>query len=107
MPDREQIYSSAREDMGVWAFGALALGALFGMALPVSQRERELLEPAKRKVREAGYQARDMALEKGSEALDRAQAKVGGDEDEEHQEEETRTTQSPIIPTTSVTTPIH
>ena len=106
MPDREQISTSAREDMGLWALGALAVGALFGMALPVSDREREMLEPAKRKVREAGQQARDLAIEKGSDALDRAQAKVGGG-DEEQDRERTRTTQSPIVPTTSATTPIH
>lgn len=104
MPDREQISASAREDMGLWAFGAIALGALFGMVLPVSEKERELLEPAKRRVREAGQQARDLAIEKGSDALDQVNAKVEG---EDEQQEQTRTTQSPIIPTTTIMTPIH
>jgi hypothetical protein len=105
IPDREAITASAREDIGMWAFGALALGALFGMALPVSQREREMLEPAKRKVREATRQARDVALEKGSDALERAQAKIGGTE-ENAEERDEGSNESPIIPATTHT-PLH
>jgi hypothetical protein len=76
LPDRERIRASAYDDTGVWALGAMALGALFGFALPVSERERELLEPARRKARELGEQAKEMALEKGSEAMDKATASV-------------------------------
>jgi hypothetical protein len=105
MPDRETLSASAREDIAMWAFGALALGALFGMALPVSQREREMLEPAKRKVRDATRQARDVAVEKGSEALERAQAKVSGAE-ENNEERDEGSNESPIIPATTQT-PLH
>jgi hypothetical protein len=76
-PDRERLRASTHEDTGLWALGAMALGALFGFALPETQREREMLDPARRKARELGQQARDMALEKGSQALDKATEKVG------------------------------
>jgi hypothetical protein len=76
IPDRERIRQSAYEDVGLWAFGALALGALFGLALPETQREREILEPARRKARELGEQAKEKVLEKGSEAMDKATEKV-------------------------------
>jgi hypothetical protein len=77
LPDRERLRESARADTGMWALGALALGALFGFALPETEREREMLEPARRKARELGAQARDVALEKGSEAMEKATEKVG------------------------------
>ncbi len=76
LPDREQIRGSTHEDTGLWALGAMALGALFGFALPETQRERELFEPARRKARELGQQAKDMALEKGSEAMSKATDKA-------------------------------
>jgi ElaB/YqjD/DUF883 family membrane-anchored ribosome-binding protein len=77
LPDRERIRESTREDTGLWALGAMALGALFGFALPETEREHELLEPARRKARELGTQAKDMALEKGTAAMERATEKVG------------------------------
>ncbi|HYD43210.1 MAG TPA: hypothetical protein VEB43_20425 [Anaeromyxobacter sp.] len=76
LPDREQIRASTHEDTGLWALGAAALGLLFGFALPVTQKERQLLEPAKRKARELGEQAKDMAVQKGSQALDQASEKI-------------------------------
>jgi hypothetical protein len=82
LPDRDRIRESTHQDTGLWALGAMALGALFGFALPETQREREMLEPARRKARELGQQARDKALEKGSEAMEKAteQAKSFGAE---------------------------
>jgi hypothetical protein len=62
----------------MWALGALALGALFGFALPVSRREREALEPARRKARELGHDLEERILAKGGEALDQAKARVEG-----------------------------
>ncbi len=76
LPDREQLRESTHEDTALWALGAMALGALFGFALPETQREREMLEPARRKAREIGQQARDKVLEKGAEAMDKATEKV-------------------------------
>lgn len=67
IPDREAIRSSAYEQPGLWALGAAAVGALFGFALPLTQREREVLAPAKEKVREATHQAMDRATEKVEE----------------------------------------
>jgi hypothetical protein len=94
LPDRGQIAASTYEDTALWAFGALALGAVFGAALPVSQRERELLEPARRKVREATQQATEMALEKGGEAMDEVSSRLEPERHEEPQrhEEPERTT---------------
>lgn len=65
-PDREYIRESAHEQPGMWALGAMALGALFGFAVPVSESERRMIEPAKDKLRQAGEQA----LDKASEAMD-------------------------------------
>jgi hypothetical protein len=76
LPDRARIRASTHEDTGLWALGAVALGFLFGFALPVTQRERQLLEPAKRKARELGAQAKELAVQKGSEALDQASEKL-------------------------------
>lgn len=84
LPDREAIRKSTHEDLGIWAFGALALGALFGLALPISRREREVLEPARRKAMELGEQVKEKALEKGSSAMDQASARleqVGGSQE--------------------------
>jgi hypothetical protein len=78
IPDREAIRASTHEDTGMWALGALALGALFGFALPVSRREREALEPARRKARELGHDLEERILAKGGEALDEAKARVEG-----------------------------
>lgn len=64
MPDRETIRSSAYEQPGMWALGAAAIGALFGFALPMSDKEREVLQPAKERMREATHQAMDRAVEK-------------------------------------------
>jgi hypothetical protein len=76
LPDRDRLRASTHEDTGLWALGAAALGLLFGFALPVTQKERQLLEPAKRKARELGEQAKEMAVEKGSQALDQAQERI-------------------------------
>ena len=78
IPDRERVYASAHEDSGIWALGAMALGALFGLALPVSEREREMLEPAARKARELGQQAKDMAVDKSSAVMDQAVSGIEG-----------------------------
>lgn len=64
IPDREALRSSAQSQPGMWALGAAALGALFGFALPISDKEREVLAPAKEKVREATQQAMDQAVDK-------------------------------------------
>jgi hypothetical protein len=72
IPDGEAVRASAREQPQLWALGAAAIGALFGFALPISDKEREVLEPAKQKMREATQQV-----------MDKAVAKVEGQEDDE------------------------
>lgn len=90
MPDRDRLRRSARDDAGLWALGAMGLGALFGLAIPETRREREMMGPARRRARELGTQAaqaavekaKHVAVEKGAEALDAAREKVSGGEDE-------------------------
>jgi hypothetical protein len=108
LPDREELRSRASEDEGLWALGAMALGAAFGLAIPMSSRERELLEPARRKVREAGQQAKDAALEKGTEAMDTASSRL--DQERGGEEERSRTGASSsgvIITPPSQSPPLH
>jgi ElaB/YqjD/DUF883 family membrane-anchored ribosome-binding protein len=64
IPNRDTIRASAYEQPGIWALGALAAGALFGFALPLTEKEREVLAPAKERVREATSQAMDRAVER-------------------------------------------
>lgn len=62
LPDAGTIRDRAQEQPGLWVVGAMALGALFGFAVPMSDRERRALEPAREKAREAGQQALDKAM---------------------------------------------
>jgi len=73
----------------------MALGALFGFAVPVSERERRTLEPAREKVRIAGEQALD-------KAMSRAESTVG----ERRTGEEPRTETGAPSPGTSLATPV-
>ncbi|MFY0565137.1 hypothetical protein ACN28E_14950 [Archangium lansingense] len=59
IPDRGQMrhqasdwYSTVSENPVLLAIGGLAIGALFASVIPVSNRERQLMEPAKAKVKE-------------------------------------------------------
>lgn len=59
IPDRGQIqhqasdwYGTVSENPVLLAIGGLAIGALFASFIPVSNRERQLIEPAKAKVKE-------------------------------------------------------
>jgi ElaB/YqjD/DUF883 family membrane-anchored ribosome-binding protein len=70
IPDRDAVRTSAYESPGLWALGAAAVGALFGFALPLSDAEREVLEPAKQKMREATQHAMDTAAAKMEERSD-------------------------------------
>ena len=70
IPDRDAVRTSAYESPGLWALGAAAVGALFGFALPVSDAEREVIEPAKQKMREATQHAMDTAAAKMEEKSD-------------------------------------
>jgi hypothetical protein len=76
MPDRHAVRSNAQEQPALWALGAAAIGALFGFALPLSDKERQVIEPARQKMREATHQAMDKAVEA-------VEAKGGGREDEQ------------------------
>ncbi|ABS27250.1 hypothetical protein [Anaeromyxobacter sp. Fw109-5] len=94
-PDSETIGARAREQPGLWALGAMALGALFGFAVPVSERERRALEPARERVREAGEQAVDTVLSKAESAVDEA----------ERRSDAGRQGREPIVPPTTLSPP--
>lgn len=64
IPDRDAVRTSAEESPGLWALGAAVVGALFGFALPLSDAEREVIEPARQKMREATQHAMDTAATK-------------------------------------------
>jgi ElaB/YqjD/DUF883 family membrane-anchored ribosome-binding protein len=85
MPDSETIRTRAQEQPGLWALGAMALGALFGFAVPMSERERRALEPARERVREAGGQAVDTVLSKAEGALGEADRRM--DEGRQYREQ--------------------
>jgi ElaB/YqjD/DUF883 family membrane-anchored ribosome-binding protein len=97
VPDRETMRASAEDQLGLWALGAMAVGALLGFAVPVSPREREILEPARRRFREAAEDAKERLFEEGSEAMDRASEKVES-AGEEKRSEEPRTGTAPVPP---------
>jgi ElaB/YqjD/DUF883 family membrane-anchored ribosome-binding protein len=60
IPDRGEMkhhatdwYSTVTENPVLLAIGGLAIGAVFASLIPVTNRERQLIEPAKSKVRES------------------------------------------------------
>jgi hypothetical protein len=57
IPSRAQVRSTAEQRPMIFALGALILGAVFGMLLPVTQKERQVLEPVKEKVKAMGEEA--------------------------------------------------
>jgi hypothetical protein len=62
---RHRMHHSAEDHMALWGLGAMAAGLLFGLAMPVSRKEHELLGPAKAK-------GLDQARNLGEQAMDRA-----------------------------------
>jgi ElaB/YqjD/DUF883 family membrane-anchored ribosome-binding protein len=95
IPDSETIRARAQEQPGLWALGAMALGALFGFAVPVSERERRALEPARERFREAGGQAVDTVLSKAETAVDEAERRI----------DEGRQSREPIAPAAALSPP--
>jgi ElaB/YqjD/DUF883 family membrane-anchored ribosome-binding protein len=77
IPGPDELRWRAQENPAFWAFGAMAVGALFGLVLPVTEREREALAPAKEKLREAGEQAAHKVSDKVSEKMGTTGASQG------------------------------
>lgn len=69
MPATEDLRANAQENPAYWAFGAMAVGAVLGLLLPVTDSERRALAPAKEKLREAGQQAAQTVSERVSEKM--------------------------------------
>jgi ElaB/YqjD/DUF883 family membrane-anchored ribosome-binding protein len=77
IPDAGTIRERAQEQPGMWVVGAMALGALFGFAVPMSDRERRVLEPAREKARETGQQALDKAMSRAESAVGEGERRTG------------------------------
>ena len=77
IPDAGTIRERAQEQPGMWVVGAMALGALFGFAVPMSDRERRVLEPAREKARETGQQALDKAMSRAEAAVGEGERRTG------------------------------
>lgn len=73
LPGREDLRANAQENPAFWAFGAMAVGALLGMILPVTESERRALAPAREKLRETGQQAAQKVSDKVSEKMGTAE----------------------------------
>ena len=79
------VTRQASDQISVYPVGAviggLAIGALLGFLLPASRRERELLEPAGRRLTGAAREAAQRGIDAGKEQIDeirsRAAKKVG------------------------------
>jgi hypothetical protein len=80
LPDRERIRASAHDDLGLWVVGAVAAGAVLGLLVPVTGKEREVLEPARRKLRETAEDLKERALEKANQGMDEAEKRLDGGE---------------------------
>jgi hypothetical protein len=74
IPSTAQIGAMADENPMLVALGGLALGAIAALLLPVSRKERELLEPVKRQASEA---IEGLGTKIG-DTVDRAQEKIAG-----------------------------
>ena len=84
IPDRGEmkhqatdLYGTVSDNPVLLAIGGLAIGALFASFIPVTNRERQLIEPAKSKMRESISQLGDQLESKLS----------GQSEDESGQED--------------------
>jgi hypothetical protein len=101
---REQIPSTAElgemagENPMLVALGGLALGAIAALLLPVSHKEREMLEPVKQRAGEAVEQLGN----KMSDSVQQAQQKIAGQQDQQQQPARTEgypsTGDSPLLP---------
>ena len=78
IPDAGTVHERAQDQPGIWVVGAMALGALFGFAVPMSDSERRVLEPAREKARETGQQALDKAMSRAESAVGEGRAASGG-----------------------------
>jgi len=77
LPSVEQIGAKADENPMIVALGGMALGAIAAMLLPVTRKERELLEPVKQRAGEAI----GTLGERIGEQAHQAQEKLSADQD--------------------------
>lgn len=91
IPSAAELGQKADDNPLLIALGGIALGAIAALLLPVSRKERELLEPVKQKAGEAiGAMGN-----KVSESVQQAQEKIAGEE--ERQESYPPRIDSPLL----------
>ncbi|MGE5049617.1 MAG: hypothetical protein ACM3PC_13650 [Deltaproteobacteria bacterium] len=91
IPSAAELGQKADDNPLLIALGGIALGAIAALLLPVSRKERELLEPVKQKAGEAIGAMGD----KVSDSVQQAQEKIAGEE--ERQESYPPRIDSPLL----------
>lgn len=77
LPDAAQLTQKAEENPMFVALGGLALGAVAALLLPVTRKERQLLDPVKQRASEALGTLGD----KVGDTMEQARDRIGGQED--------------------------
>jgi hypothetical protein len=95
MPSRDELRHGAEENPMMIALGGMALGAIAAWLLPVSRKEREVLEPMKQRAGEAvGTLGNKM-----SDSVQQAQEKIAGQQEQPARTEGYPSTgDSPLLP---------
>jgi ElaB/YqjD/DUF883 family membrane-anchored ribosome-binding protein len=101
IPSADELRHGAEENPMMLALGGVALGAIAAWLLPVSRKEREMLEPMKQRAGEAVGQLGN----KMSDSVQQAQEKIAGQQDQQHQQQQPARTEgypstgdSPLLP---------
>lgn len=96
IPSADELRHGAEENPMMIALGGLALGAIAAWLLPVSRKEREMLEPVKQRAGEAVGQLGN----KVTDSVQQAQEKLAGDQQERSNRTEgfPATGDSPLLP---------
>lgn len=108
IPSKEQLRSGGRavvrsteEHSNLWALGALAVGAFFGAMVPVSQKERAMMRPAKDQLKAQLGDIKDEAISTAKnikENVEQTLVHKGEDDQEKSWEEEESTGYASNLP---------
>lgn len=90
LPDTGELRARASDQLALWAVGAMGIGAMLAMVVPVTEGERRAIGPAKEKVRELEEQgiekvkeAGERTVEKAMDTAVKAATRLTGSEEEE------------------------
>lgn len=81
-----RVKHNTDEHSGMWALGALIAGAVFGAMMPVSNRERQMLAPAKGAAADEFRHLKHGAMDRVKDVKEKVQESIGMS-GEEHEEE--------------------